>query len=332
MSVVYRKRWELVFLVKHAKGPQMSIDSAAKYLKQSKGWAINILNHFEEYGNVDFSENKGRTKVTTEKQDIQMVNLALADKPMTSKQIAHTMHKKGVKVSHDTVNRRLKERNCRYGAVLKKPLLKTFHIERRLIFAQENFDRDWSRVIFTDESTFELSFGVTRAWQVRGDPRVTRVVKHPPKVNVWGCFSEKGFGRLVIIHGILESKQMVRVYKEGLLPSAKMFYGTKNRNWHLLEDNDPKHKSRLCNSWKAQNEIQVIEWPSQSPDLNPIENVWALIKTKIKQKNLHTVQGLIRAIKYEWRALSIEYAKKLAQSCVNRCHAVIENKGDWIPY
>ena len=59
MSLVYKKRWELIFLVKHCKGPKMSIESAAKYLQQSRGWATGILAKFEETGNVDFCDEKG---------------------------------------------------------------------------------------------------------------------------------------------------------------------------------------------------------------------------------------------------------------------------------
>ena len=57
----------------------------------------------------------------------------------------------------------------------------------------------------------------------------------------------------MIISGILESKQMVEVYKKGLLPSAEKFYGANNNDWELLEDDDPKHTSKMSKAWKAEN-------------------------------------------------------------------------------
>jgi transposase len=221
MSLIFRKRWELIFLVKHSRGPQMSVEHAAKYLKESKGWAYNVLRIYQETGNVDFSYERGRKRASKEKQDFEMVKLAAADKPRTTEQIAGILTAKDTKVSRFTVARRLREHNVRWKPLLKKNLLSQVQIEKRLFWANDNLDRDWTRVIFTDESTFELNCQVTRAWQIRGKPKIYRTVKHPAKVSVWGCFSSKGFGKLVIISGILESNQMVDIYENGLLPTAK---------------------------------------------------------------------------------------------------------------
>lgn len=332
MSSIYRSRWELIFLVKHAKGPKMTVKSAAKYLKKSSGWAYEVLGIFEKTGNVDFSEEKGQKRVTTDKEDLEMVKLATADKPKTSGEIAAILTNKGTKVSRSTVSRRLNEHNVLWKCLLKKPLLSQPQIERRFQWANDNLNRDWTRVIFTDESTFELDCQMTHAWQFRGIPKIYRTVKHPVKVSVWGCFSSRGFGKLVIISGTLESKQMVEIYENGLLPSAQRFYGKKNKNWYLLEDGDPKHTSKLSKAWKAGKGVKVLDWPANSPDCNPIENVWALMKARIRQRNITTRVGLIRAIKEEWACLTIEYAQVLGKSCPRRCHAVIANNGDWIPY
>lgn len=332
MSAIYRKRWELIFLVSHPRGPQMSVISAAKYLKESQGWAYKVLKQYREHGNVDFSNERGPSRVTSEKQDLEMVKLATGPKPKTTIQIAERLTAKGTPVSRVTVARRLKEQNVRWQALLKKPLLTPKQIETRLSWAQENLDRDWTRVIFSDESMFELNCQVTRAWQVRGCRRLYQTVKHPPKVSVWGCLSSQGFGKLIIISGILESNQMIEIYKKGLIPTAEKFYGKDNQDWQLLEDGDPKHTSKLSKTWKAENGVQVIKWPANSPDCNPIENVWALIKARLRQRNITTKEGLIRAIKEEWKSLTVEYAKKLVESCTKRCEAVISNNGDWIPY
>jgi len=173
---------------------------------------------------------------------------------------------------------------------------------------------------------------MNRVWKRRGETKVVRTVKHSAKVNLWGCFSESGFGKLVLIRGILKSDQMVQIYQSGLLPSANKLFGTNSRDWVLLEDNDPKHRSKLAKTWKLQNGVKVMDWPSQSPDCNPIENVWALLKAKLCRKKINSVGHLLDTIKLEWKQLSAEYARKLAQSCPKRCQAVIQNGGDWIPY
>lgn len=170
MSTVYRKRWELIFLVKHAKGPHMTTEAAAKYLKMSRSWAINLIKQFEESSHVDFLPGQGRKRATTEKQDQQMVKMAVAEKPSSTQQIADSFTSKGVELSRVTVSRRLKEHGLRYKSVLSKPLLKDYHISRRFAYGVENLDRDWTRVVFSDETTFELSCQVTHAWQKKVIP------------------------------------------------------------------------------------------------------------------------------------------------------------------
>ena len=102
--------------------------------------------------------------------------------------------------------------------------------------------------------------------------------------------------------------------------------------WILQEDNDPKHRSRLCTDWKQENGIITLDWPSQSPDANPIKNVWAYIKQKLRGKRAFTLKQLCREIQRIWRALPLEYAENLVDSMPRRCQAIIDAGGDWTSY
>lgn len=59
-----------------------------------------------------------------------------------------------------------------------------------------------------------------------------------------------------------------------MLKSAEKDFGSDRTSWVLQEDNDPKHRNKLCNAWKQQNNVTTMKWPAMSSDANPIENVW----------------------------------------------------------
>lgn len=75
----------------------------------------------------------------------------------------------------------------------------------------------------------------------------------------------------------------------------------------------------------------MLEWPSQLPDVNSIQNIWTIIKLKLRGNKTWTVKQLVRQIIFIWKSLSKDYAKKLVESMTCRLQ-LINNEGDWIAY
>ncbi|GES99796.1 IS630 family transposase [Rhizophagus clarus] len=149
---------------------------------------------------------------------------------------------------------------------ISKPLLSEKHRVNRLKWAKNHKNFDWKKVIFTDESTFQLFQSNRKVWQFSGRRKIFHTVKHPQKVHVWGCFSILGFGKLICFERNLNSLFMCNIYERGLLTSASKFFEAENIEWILQEDNDPKHHSKICKRWKEANEVTVLPWPSMFPD------------------------------------------------------------------
>ena len=119
-------------------------------------------------------------------------------------------------------------------------------MEKRLAWATENVDRDWSNVLFSDESSFWLRASIKRTWSAVGERFFQRTVKQPIKIHVWGCFSQRGFGCLELFTENLNAQKMLQIYEHGLLRFAEKMFGDNNKDWILQEGNDPKHRNYLC--------------------------------------------------------------------------------------
>lgn len=310
----------------------MTFSQAAKFLKKSKGYVEYWCKQWRLEKNVNDAPNVRPHTATTDREDRRIVQMFEQNPGLSLRAGTERLHRVNVGASTSTIRRRLIEHKLRYRATIRKPLLTDDHIEKRMRWAIENSQTDWSKVIYTDESSFWLSNPLTHTWCTAENRLIARTVKHPQKLHLYGAFCERGFGTLVIFTRILTAERMCDLYQKALLTTANKYYGTGNRDWLLLEDNDPKHKSRLCTQWKERHDVHEMFWPPQSPDCNPIENVWALLKARLKGKTFRSLTHLGNFLKRQWKSFPTEYAKNLSQSMPSRCARVIEKQGEWIKY
>lgn len=121
----------------------------------------------------------------------------------------------------------------------------------------------------------------------------------------------------------------VNILKTQILPSAQSMYGM---NWRLQQDNDPKHTSRVAKEFIAENSIHAIDWPSNSPDLNPIENMWQIMKNNVEKRMPNNIDQLTRFMTEEWEAIPQAIVNNLVSSMKHRCESILEKNGDRISY
>jgi len=131
--------------------------------------------------------------------------------------------------------------------------------------------------------------------------------------------------------GAIEFK---KVMGSELVPAAEYLFDAADiSSWQLLMDQAPAHSANLTKKWLRQREVQVVKyWPSNSPDLNPMENVWAWMKKQVYNKNARTLQQLKDAVHERWMQLPDWYCSKLMCSMERRLRLVVEKNGGYTGY
>lgn len=200
----------------------------------------------------------------------------------------------------------------------------------RCSFARNHKDWDlveWRKVLWTDEATFSISDNKgTKVWRPHDssacDPRFTvKHMKHPPYLMVWGVFAFSGLADLVILpkDQTVNSNIYLNILNDNL---ANCFAATGAEI--LQQDNAPCHTAKIVKEWLRSSEVDYIsDWPTQSPHISPIENLWGIVKAKLRQEDTSTIPKLEAALRKVWSGIARSTAENLADSVPDRLRSVL---------
>jgi transposase len=307
----------------------------AEKIKRSITTISSVLKRNNERGHPFRKAGSGRpSALNNEHKKVLATIMKKEPKLSVCKMNAKLKDKTGVSICHETVRRELKKQGIFAYSPVKRPKLNENHKISRFNLCNKWSDEPeeyWEKVIFSDECKFNLhnSDGKTYVWRKQGTGLETRYLKETIKhgggfVMVWGCISSKGIGRLVFIEGIMDSPYYKRILVNNLKRSATSMGLT---DFIFQQDNDPKHTSELLREYFERQEIKLLEWPSQSPDLNPIEHVWAHMKRCLAGKSFGTRDELKAELKSIWNSISSEFTAKLVKSMPRRIESVLRARG-----
>jgi hypothetical protein len=232
----------------------------------------------------------------------------------------------GVKVSPMTIQRYLKDHGYSKSIPRATPMLTAKHKEKRVEWATNHLNRDWSKTLFSDETAFQLFRNTVSRWH-RGEKPVRCIPKDRTKIMAWGGFCTKGKTSLFCFSEIMDARLYVDIVRRHI-PEISQMLGD---DWQFQQDNDPKHTSRIAKSFLSDNVPKLMDWPSNSPDLNPIENLWNIVKTNVEKRLPKNRGDLGQFMKEEWERIPDTVLINLINSMQTRCELVIERNGERIP-
>jgi len=302
-----------------------------------------LLIKHEITGSVKDLPRSGRPRKTTAREDRALKIASVKNRRLTAVDHARSLRIKKGHYSITTAQRRLREFGLNGRVARKKPLCKT-HKRRRLEWAKKYrswTESDWEKVIFSDESPFTLFpksgkiYVRRRVGEEFMEECISPTVKHGGgKIQVWGCFSYCGAGTLFRIRGKMTGKDYRSILKHRMAPYHKELKEQEGVDFVFQHDNDPKHTSKVAKNYLANQNYKVLDWPSQSPDLNPIENLWDVVKKAIFRRidRASSLDSLFDIVKEEWEKVSLVEMQKLVHTMPKRCKALLKAQGGHINY
>ena len=289
------------------------------------------IDYYNQHHSLEDEPRSGRPRATSEDTDTSIV-AAATETPFTT---PHRIRaEQGIEASARTVRRRLDEAGL-LGRVarIEYPFTQA-HIAQRLEFARGHQDwtaGQWARVLFGDETYIYLGAN-GQIWVQRPQDAAYQSEymaqgqsNFAPKIGIWACFARQGVGALRIFDNDMDTRLYTDTMRRFMKPCALRLW--LSGAWFYLQDNASYHKSHRSLEWFHINGVSLVELPPHSPDLNPIENLWADLKRRVESRHPHTIQELKEIITSEWTNTNPSTCSNLVDSMNDRMLSVIAAEG-----
>ena len=287
----------------------------------------------------------GRKKILSPQLEHQCIRLITSGSEKTTKDLAMKIKEDyGISVSRMTISRSLHNSGLSSHEKEEKPKLSKQNVKDQLSFANNHADwtaDDWKNVIWSDETKINRFCSDGRSWYWARDntslkpDHVKQTIKHGGgSIIVWGCMTAKGPGYLCKIDGRMDQALYQQILEDELQKTIE-HYNFKADDTIFQHDNCAIHKAKSITTYLQNQQYQVLEWPSQSPDLNPIEHLWSKLKRELNKYET-APKGMLelwKRIQEVWDTkISPEDCLALIESMPRRIEAVRAAKGWWTKY
>lgn len=256
----------------------------------------------------------------------------------------HTARGLGARpISVMTVRRRLHRGGLKSRAAAIKPGLTRRHMRLRLEWGREK--REWTRqawrnCLFCDESRFCLvqEDRTRRVWRRRNERRHDAGLVNRREafggggLMVWGAIGHNYKSDIIFIQGNLTARRYLDTI---IIPQIRPYAGALGpADFVLVDDNALPHRAEIVNTYLEEEGIQRMDWPPKSPDFNPIENIWGIMKRSLSRRLRpdHNLRDLRRLISEAWEEIPIETVNRCVRTMNKRARQAVENQGSYIDF
>lgn len=310
-----------------------SMRQIAKKMGRTHPCIMKFLKKYKARGTCTRVVGSGRPRLTTPRDDRRFVAIARAKRNISARHIAFEAD---IDVSKQTVIRRLGEAGMKSCVACKKPLISEKNRKQRFAWCKAHLTwtkEQWRQVLWTDESPYTLRWkGKKLVWRQKWEKYcpecMQATLKHDKKIMLSGSFAATGVGSLVRVRGHMTGAMYREIAKTYLVPAGVRLLG---RGFTFQQDNDPKHTSNVVKRYFGgktdDGTLLLLDWPSQSPDLNPIEHLWFILDLRTKDRRSMNEDQLMAALLEGWEKIPLSMLENLIDSMPKRCGAVIANDG-----
>ena len=248
------------------------------------------------------------------------------DDETTAYQLHAMLEKQGFRLSIKTVLRCRTSLGWTFRGSAYCQLIREPNKVKRYDWAEAHQNDSFENVIYTDECTIQMETHKRFCCRKQGEaPRPNPKPKHPLKVHVWAGISRRGATGICIFEGIMDRWLYIDILDQTLKPFIHQVYSDGHR---FMADNDPKHNSIAASDWLEENNIYWWRTPAESPDTNPIENLWHELKEFIRREvKPKSKKDLIDGILRFWGTVDIPKCNKYIGHLRKVIPKVIELQG-----
>lgn len=326
------------------------------------------LQSFSKRGTFAALPKSGRPPAVGEKGAATALQLLRGGEHGGAHGVAVELRRQGVTTSilhRTTINRIAKKEATRQGQQLvvetgrPKRGLSPSTISRRIAFAKKFLKRLWRNVMFTDRSKFHHFYPGQRVHRVRyrfkGEQSTVQMPNNPHPFNTYQGITPFGVTQPIMVAGTWNERTEYTTtkgatarnitkaeYNNKVLPTLledgnRLFTNQGISHWWFQQDNDPAHNdaARMIEKFNSSHSSHIHlfgPWPSNSPDLNPIENVWAWISAHLEGEGCEDFAAFGQAVRRASKAVPQSMLKHLYSSMPKRMTAVLMRKGEKIGY